>query len=241
MSSCAPNTNGRSRASSGLGMARQDVDLVGHDDAARRQLAAPEVGHGDLRLEHAHLGDRALRRLLRQPFLHRDVDVVGAGAAMNTRFSLPVGGRDLRRGAGNECRPRDTRSSWSSGSGCAEGLTTRTYIAASAGRRAGDVERERHERPLLLRLQEERRQRHLDVARRGLAGHHAVDQLDQLFDLQPAPACCASGCVLAWRPAAAQRRRSSRPIANATAAASAMTRRLTIIDISCRAANLTSR
>ena len=69
------------------------------------------------------------------------------------------------------------------GSGCAAGLTTRTYIADIRGRRAGDGERERHERPLLLRLQEERRERHLDVGRRRLAGHHAVDQLDQLLDL----------------------------------------------------------
>ena len=121
------------------------------------------------------------------------------------------------------------------GSGCAAGLTTRTYMRRVGGRRAGDGQRERHERPLLLRLQEERRQRHLDIARRGLASHDAVDQLDQLFDLRLlllaallvssflALACCANAAV---EPASA----------TATAATSAMTRRLTIIESPCRAA-----
>ena len=69
------------------------------------------------------------------------------------------------------------------GSGCAAGLTTRTYSAASAAGAPVTSSDERHERPLLLRLQEERRQRHLNVAGRGLAGHDAVDQLDELLDL----------------------------------------------------------
>ena len=68
------------------------------------------------------------------------------------------------------------------GSGTAAGLTTRTYIAASVFGRVVDGQHERHERALFLRLHEEGLERHRDVGRRGLAGHDAVHELDDLLD-----------------------------------------------------------